>query len=94
MKRRTILIIALLLVTGLSSAFIIFYISNSGSAFCEHPIGPNQSAKVRLGEGDHSESTSNLLCEHPTSIHHPSNQHPIQLENTNRVDQPKLAGQK
>jgi hypothetical protein len=88
MKKRTGLIIALLLVIGLSLASLVFYLSNSSSsAFCEHPISPSH-GKVRFGLGDRSESTSNII-----SIRQPTNQQPNQLDNTGPVEQLKAVGQ-
>jgi hypothetical protein len=62
MKKRTVLIIALLLAAGLGAAWMI-YSGSSGSAFCEHPVNPDPAIKQRPAKPDGLEAATNVVCE-------------------------------
>jgi hypothetical protein len=94
MKKRMVILLALLLAVALTGA-VAFYRSNSDSAsgenstgttLCEHPTSP---AVASPPPADKS-SSNGAFCEHPTGTRPRANAAPAQLQNTNPPENPKL----
>jgi hypothetical protein len=92
MKKRTVLMVALLLAAGLAAAWMI-YSGNSGSAFCEHPVGPDLTTKPRSAKPDGLDAASNVVCEHPTSFRQTANKAPANLGTANQAGPSAPTGQ-